>query len=235
MPTDKKTEEDEATLGGALILGALVALLGALLGFMFLASVQPKSYQSVEELQAFLEKTSDSSLLQSSYLQGPVSRSRGWEQKRDALLNGEALTVELSSAEINAWMSSKFSKSGSRPSDEDEGSGVMILPGVPNVFIDTDQGFFLNVPADVSIYGSTHNWMVVAKGHFTDGLQVRFEVETLHVNGAAIPALGGLAKRFLGALFQAYSQTDEFLAVEKAWTKVESVELVDDTIHLTLR
>ncbi len=234
MSTDKNTEEKDATLGGALLLGALVALIGALLGFMFLASVQPKAYKSVEELQAFLEKNSDPSLLQASYLEGPVSRSRGWEQKRDALLNGRERAVELSSAEINAWMASEFRQSGS-PASEAEESGIMILPGVPNLFIDADEGFFLNVPADVSIYGSAHSWMVVAQGHFTDGLQVNFEVDVLHVNGAAIPVVGGLADRILAALFQAYSQTDEFIAFEKAWTKVESVELVEDTARLKLR
>ena len=235
MSADKNTEEKDATLGGALFLGALVALLGALLGFMFLASVQPKAYQSVEELQAFLEKTSEPSLLQASYLEGPVSRSRGWEQQRDALLNGRELTVELSAAEINAWMASKFRQSGSPASEDEEGTGVMILPGVPNLFIDADEGFFLNIPADVSIYGSAHTWMVIAQGHFTDGLQVKFEVDALHVNGAAIPVAGGLADRFLGALFQAYSQTEEFVALEKGWAKVESVELVEDTIRLKLR
>lgn len=235
MSADKNTEEQDATLGGALFLAALVALLGAVLGFIFLASVPPKAYQSVEELQAFLEKSSESSLLDASYFEGPVARSRSWEQKRSALLEGSGVTVELSSAEINAWLASKFRQAAPPVSEEDEESSVMILPGVPNLFIDADAGFFLNIPADVSIYGSEHSWMVVAQGHFTDGLQVKFEVDALHVNGAAIPVVGGLAGRFLDALFQAYSQSEELIVFEKAWAKMESVELVEDTIHLNLR
>jgi hypothetical protein len=39
----------------------------------------------------------------------------------------------------------------------------------------------------------------------------------------------------LQALLQAYSQTDEFVACQQAWEKVESVELVADTMRLKLR
>ncbi|CAA6679585.1 MULTISPECIES: hypothetical protein [unclassified Lentimonas] len=234
MSANKNVEEREATLGGVLFLGALMALLGAFGGFMFLASVSPKSYKSVEELQAYLEKTSEPNLLEASYFEGPVSRSRSWELKRDELFSGSATTVELTSGEINAWMASKFRQSKPASNDE-EAPNIVILPGAPNFFIDANLGFFLNLPTDVSIYGSDYNWLVVAQGHFSDGPWVEFQVDALHVNDAGIPVVGGVADRFVGALLQAYSETEEFIAIQKAWTRVESVELVEDMIRLKLR
>ena len=234
MSADKKVEESEATLGGVLFFGALVALLGAFGGFMFLTSVQPKSYKSVEELQAYLEKNTEPNLLDASYFEGPVSRSRSWELKRDELFSASATTVELTSGEINAWMASKFRQSSPAATDE-EAPNVVIIPGAPNIFIDEDLGFCLNLPTAVSIYGSDHNWLVLAQGHFSAGPWVKFEVDALHVNDAAVPVVGGIAGKFIDALLEAYSETEEFIAFEKAWTNVESVELVGDTIRLKLR
>jgi len=234
MSDTTNLEEKDASLGGVLFLGALLAVLGAFSGFLFLASVEPKSYKSVADLQTYLEKNTETKLLEASYFEGPVSRSRSWEQKRDALFNGSATTVELTSGEINAWMSAKFRQPSSSPK-EDEAPDVLILPGVPNFFIDANEGFFLNLPTDVAIYGSEHNWMVVTQGHFSAGPQVEFQLDALHVNDAAIPVVGGLANQFFGALLQAYSETEEFVAFQNAWEKVESVELVGDTIRLKLR
>ncbi|MFQ3225862.1 MAG: hypothetical protein ACI8Z5_002129 [Lentimonas sp.] len=230
MSAAENVEEKEDSLVGLFFLGVLMALLGAVLGFMFLASVEPKSYKSVADLQAYLEKNTETNLLEMSYFEGPISRSRSWEQKREALLNGSATSVELTSGEVNAWMAAKFRKSSSNPAGD-----KVILPGVPNFFIDADEGFFLNLPTDVTIYGSAHKWMVVAQGHFSAGGQVEFQMDALHVNDAAIPVVGGLADHFVGALLQAYAETDEFIAFQEAWTTVESVELVGDTIRLKLR
>jgi hypothetical protein len=149
-------------------------------------------------------------------------------------LNGSATTVELTAGEINAWMSAKFRKPSAAAAAGDE-AGIVILPGVPNFFIDAAAGFFLNLPTEVSIYGSTHDRIIIAQGSFSAGPQVQFQISALRVNDAAVPVIAGLGKQLLQALLQAYSQTDEFVACQQAWEKVESVELVADTMRLKLR
>jgi hypothetical protein len=187
----------------------------------------------VADLNAYLEKTPELQLLDRSYFKGPVSSSRSWEQKREVLLNGSATTVELTAGEINAWMSAKFRKPSAAAAGDE--AGIVILPGVPNFFIDAAAGFFLNLPTEVSIYGSTHDRIIIAQGSFSAGPQVQFQISALRVNDAAVPVIAGLGKQLLQALLQAYSQTDEFVACQQAWEKVESVELVADTMRLKLR
>ena len=167
MSAAKQLEEKDPSLAGVLLIGVILAGLGAFLGFLFLASVAPKSFKSVADLQNYLEKNPEPKLLDRSYFEGPRSSGRSWEQKRDALLNGSATTVELSAGEINAWMAAKFRKPSSAPTGEDD-SGIMIIPGVPNFFIDATEGVFLNLPTEVTIYGSMNNCLIIAQGHFSD-------------------------------------------------------------------
>ena len=235
MSAAENLKEEGPTLAGVVVSAVILAGIGALLGFLLLVSVPPQSYKSVAALQDYLEKNSEPKLLDTSYFEGPVSRGRSWEQKREALLNGSNTTVELSAGEINAWMSAKFRQPRAAPKGEEEETDILILPGVPNFFIDAAEGFFLNLPTEVTIYGSARNCLMIAQGHFSAGPQVAFQMDALHVNDAAIPVLGGLGDQLVATLLQAYSQADEFLALQKAWQKVESVELVADTIRLKLR
>lgn len=234
MSAAKTAKEEGPTLAGISVSAVLMALVGALSGFLCLASVLPTPLKSVADLNAYLEKTPEPKLLDRSYFKGPVLSSRSWEQKREVLLNGSATTVELTAGEINAWMSAKFRKPSAAPAAGDE-AGIVILPGVPNFFIDAAAGFFLNLPTEVSIYGSTHDRIIIAQGSFSAGPQVQFQISALRVNDAAVPVIAGLGKQLLQALLQAYSQTDEFVACQQAWEKVESVELVADTMRLKLR
>ena len=233
MSAAKTAEQEGPTLAGISVSAVLLALVGALLGVLYLASVPPTSFKSVADLNAYLEKTPELQLLDRSYFKGPVSSSRSWEQKREVLLNGTATTVELTAGEINAWMSAKFRKPSAAAAGDE--AGIVILPGVPNFFIDAAAGFFLNLPTEVSIYGSTHDRIIIAQGSFSAGPQVQFQISALRVNDAAVPVIAGLGKQLLQALLQAYSQTDEFVACQQAWEKVESVELVADTMRLKLR
>jgi len=234
MSAAKTPKEEGPTLTGISVSAVLLAFVGALLGFLYLASVPPTSFKSVADLNAYLEKKPELKLLDVSYFEGPVSRSRSWEQKREALLNSGATTVELTAGEINAWMLAKFRQPSAASTAEDQ-TGIVIQPGVPNFFIDAAVGVFFNVPTEVSIYGSTHDRMMIAQGHFSAGPQVQFQISALRVNDAAIPVIAGLGKQLFQVLLQAYSETDEFVACQKAWEKVESVELVADTIRLKLR
>lgn len=233
MSAAKTAKQEGPTLAGISVSAVLLALVGALLGVLYLASVPPTSFKSVADLNAYLEKTPELKLLDRSYFKGPVSSSRSWEQKREVLLNGSATTVELTAGEINAWMSAKFRKPSAAAAGDE--AGIVILPGVPNFFIDAAAGFFLNLPTEVSIYGSTHDRIIIAQGSFSAGPQVQFQISALRVNDAAVPVIAGLGKQLLQALLQAYSQTDEFVACQQAWEKVESVELVADTMRLKLR
>ena len=234
MSFAKTAKKEGPTLASISFSAVLLTLVGALLGFLFLASVPPMAFRSVADLNAYLEKKPELNLLDRSYFEGPVSSSRSWEQKREVLFNGSATTVELTAGELNAWMSAKFRKPSVVPAVGDK-AGIMILPDVPNFFIDAAAGFILSLPTEVTVFGSSHDRIMIALGRFSAGPQVQFQISALRVNDAAIPMIAGLGKQLLQALLLAYSQTEEFIACQKAWEKVESVELVAGAMRLKLR
>ena len=234
MSAAKNITEKGPTLGGILFAAALLALAGAILGFLFLISYPPKAYSSVKDRDAFLESKAESEVKPGElyYLKGPVSPGNGWKQKREVLLNGTNTTLEITAGELNAWMASKF-RQASPPSGEDP-PNFLILPGVPNFFVDVSEGIFLSLPTEVTIYGSNRQLVIFAQGHFTQGAEVAFQMDALHVNNAAVPVLGGLANQVAKTLLKAYSETDEFIAFRQAWENVESVEVVAGSIRLKL-
>lgn len=75
MPAIKNTEEQGPSVGGVLLCAVIVALIGALLGFLFLASVSPTSFKSVADLQAYLEKNPEPKLLDISSSRPALSSS----------------------------------------------------------------------------------------------------------------------------------------------------------------
>ena len=170
MSTAKNTEEQGPSVGGVIFCAVIVALVGALLGFLFLASVPPTSFKSVADLQAYLEKNPEPVLLDMSYFEGRISRGRSWEQKRETLLNGSATTVELTADELNAWMSSKFRNSSPAASDEDA-PDIVILPGVPNFFIDEKEGFFADLFSSHPPLRKRVKWLADMSGTSPEAIQ----------------------------------------------------------------
>ena len=236
MCAKKIKEKDEPTLGGAIIYGVLIALLGAILGFVFLASSPAIVYASVVDYENFLETDAAFEPAKPGdayYFDVPSARGRGWEAKRDQILSGDPATVEISAGQLNAWMGAKFTPGEQK--DSQVKSSVMITPGIPKFFVAGEDALYVNLPIDLSVYDNKRKYTVFSKGHFSSGPSVRFVIDELHVNCAVIPVEGGVASKFVGALISAYSATEEFDSIRAAFDQVESVELSGETLRVTLR
>jgi hypothetical protein len=228
------SSKQEVSITTVVVSAVIVSAIGACLGFLFLTSYTPKPFKSTADLQAYLDKQTTSKLSHHTYFEGRVSRTRSWELKRHALLNDSNTTIDLSVGEINAWMSAKFRRPSLASRGEDLGN-LLVVPGVPNIFIDADQGLFFNLPTDISIYGREYDCILIAQGHLTEGPDIGLQIDTLRLNAARIPILGGLGHQLLTTLLKGHTQSDEFVAFKNAWDKVESVEVIADTVRLKLR
>ena len=233
MAASKETKIIDLSVIGIVVTGFFFAGLGVCMAFLFLATVAFKPYQSVADFQNYLERIPDRQLLSGAYLKGKVSAGSTWQQKRGALLGGRSSQVELSADEINAWLAATF-RQASTTLKNNEKFGVLILPGLPNCFVDAELGLLINVPFKVAAFGSTHECLLIIQGHFSSEPQVSFEVESMRVNHAVIPLQAGIGNYVMRMLLRAYSDTDEFADVEKAWQKVDFVEIDKSVIRMEL-
>jgi hypothetical protein len=231
----KSITKDSSGSTGLLCTAALFAWAGILLAFSLLVSTPLKRFTSVKDRDVFLEQNAGAGIKPGElyYFEGPVARGREWQQKLDVFLNGTDTVLEVTAAQVNACLASMLRPPSQPPAGAS--STIMIVPKMPNLFVDENEGIFFSLPTEVSIFGSQHKLVVCARGHFSPGSEVTFTMEALYLNNAGIPVMGGLADRVVATVLQGYLQSAEFIALRQAWAQVESAELVADTIRLKLR
>jgi hypothetical protein len=233
MCAANKAEEKELTLSGILTAGSLMALLGMLLGFVFLASFPLKVFSNINDQAALLESTQSGALRPGAiyYFKG-AERAANWESKRRQLLDGTAQDISLTNGELNAWMRAKF-----RPgvaASTDEKANLQILPGVPNFCALDKDSLYISVSTQLVAFGSSSSYQIFCKGHFSEGPTIRYVVDELRLNNAAIP-LTGIGGLVIKTLLKGYSGTQEFSDMKAVWQRLESVELAGNVIRLRLR
>ena len=232
-----RNDESDPSLLGIVFFAFLFGIIGAVSGFLLLASIPLKSFESPLELESFIEINPQTSLLKGYCFEGSVTVTPELVRKRAAFLNGHDTMIELTDGEINAWITSEFSKPRSTFSLKDR-PGVLILPDLPNFFIDESVGFTFTIPMETIIYGKEHYHLMTVKGYFVEeemeGSFINFGVEEIRINDAKIPLYKGWGNQLLAKLLQPYLKTDEFIQFMKAWSKVDSVEVAANRIRLNL-
>jgi hypothetical protein len=121
------------------------------------------------------------------------------------------------------------------PPKADDANGMVITPGTPNVAVSEDGVLYLNLPAEFTGYSIDAEHTLSAKGAFKGSNPVRFDFKELHVGGARMPLPGLLGSQIAGALMKGYSSSEEFVALQDAWSRVVSVEIVRGGLRLTLQ
>jgi hypothetical protein len=235
MSEPSNPNENDRSIARLICIAALPAWAGLLLAFVYLLCFPPKRYSSVKDRDVFLEQKGDVGIQPGElyYFAGGVARGREWQLKLAVFLKGGNTTLEMTADELNACIASML-RPPSLPPAADAGN-LTIVPKMPNVFVDEGEGIYFSLPADVTLFGSQRKLLVFARGHFTSGPDVRFKLEALYLNNAAIPVVGGLADRVLASLLKGYLQSEQFIAFRQAWAKVESVEVVANTLRLKLQ
>jgi hypothetical protein len=230
----EKIQNEQSSRVGVYVAACAMALLGVMLGIFYMMSFPLQAFGSMAERARALEERERLNPIPGDafYIEGPTLRTRSWEAKRNRILEGEAGTLEISVGEINAWFATRFR--GGTPPKADEAEGFVITPSTPNVAVTEDGVLFLSLPAQFTGYSIDAEHVVSAKGAFQSGAPAKFKITNLHIGGAAMPLPGVIGTQVKGALLKAYAQSDEFSALAEAWNRVDSVEISNGGLKLTL-
>lgn len=235
MSAKKIKDEGSASAFGALFMGILSAMFGALLGVLYMASFPASAFNSVREFDSFMEAKAERQDRPGDayFMKGQNLQTREWEAKRQALIDGEAgSVVDLADRELNAWFSSKF-KVGKPPKSEGL-PNLTILPSVPNIYFG-DEIVYVSLPVEISLFGKSYDHTIFITGTFSDDGELKLQIESLNLDSAGMPFLDQVGSTFVNRILQAYSATEEYGVFQKICGRVESVEQSEGKLHLTLR
>jgi hypothetical protein len=211
-----------------------MAAFGVLIGMLYLMSFPMTAYSSIEDRARDLEgrESLDPVPGDAFYIEGPTLRSRIWEAKRKQLIEGSVQTITVTEGEINAWFEAKFR--GSTPTNDDDASGLVLVPDVPNLGISEEGTVYLNLPADITGYGLDGNYVLSAQVHFSSGAPAKLKVDHLQIGGASVPLPGQLGAHIVSTVIKGFKSAEEYAVFSEAWERVESVEVLDDALVFTL-
>ncbi len=226
--------DKDPSIFGVIFYAVIMALIGALSGFVVLASISPESYGSIAEYESDLGENPEPTLLNPYYFEGFTSVKNSWGIKRQILLTANETTLELTDAEINAWLTEKFGYLKIPFSGEGK-SKIAIVPGLPNVFIGKTECIHFHIPLEVLIMDrKIDHFLLIGKGYFSDGDPTKFNLSSLSLNAAAIPLVEKIGAYLVDTLLESIYQDDEFITVKEAWGKVSSLEVIEDGIRLKI-
>jgi len=166
------------------------------------------------------------------YIEGPTERARQWQTKREQLLDGSVQTMTVTPGEVNAWFETYF-RSVPVSADE-ENRGLTLIPEAPNLGLGEDGEIYLNLPGEIRGYGLDGNYVLSAQVRFASGAPADLLVDRLQVGGAAVPLPGLLGARVVSTIIDGFSSAEEYALLSEAWRRVESVEVVNGALVLTL-
>ena len=90
------------------------------------------------------------------------------------------------------------------------------------------------VPLEIIFFGKQIDRLLIGQGYFSGEDPVEFHLTKLRLNAALIPSPEKQHKLLLNPLLKSFYKSDEFTALEQAWKKVDSVELIKNGIRLNL-
>ncbi|GEM_PF-462042 len=231
-------KEDDITGFGIIFNAILMALFGAFIGFVYLASFEAISFSSTQDLDRFLdaEKSSPTEGPDAVYFFKELGGSAStWGSKREALVQGTNEPLTFSNGELNSWMGSSFKPLFDSAAPGQEKSNVEILPGVPNFFVTENESMYVSVPLKISLFGFEGKYVAFAQGHFSSGPYIEFVADELYLNSAPIPLIGGIGGQLMSQFISAYSETDDYAVISSTLQRAQDVQMAENSLRLTFR
>lgn len=259
MPIDA---EKTPSAIGLYLCALLMALFGALLGFVYMSSFPAQAFGSQAEYKASLaEAAAAVEAAQVAAESGEPIKGKDAASAKGALPTlgpkpGSAHFIEGEVYSSRTWEAKRkqLSAAGAqsvafsvgemnawmaskfRPgvvdSDDEEAANLLIVPGLPNLGI-ADQGeFYLNVPTSITAFGATGDFMIFARCALK-GNQVK--LRSVNVRSAKVPLPGILGARILGVLMQGFSTSEEYQIISEAFARADTVKIVDNQFVFELR
>lgn len=225
--------EKTPSLFGVYINAAIMICFGGILGFFYLTTFPAQAFANMPAYEAARAEADSPEIPKPGdgfYIEGPILASRSWEAKRRLLNEPGPQAVSLSAGEMNMWMDSHFSAALETPGVK--GSNLVVIPGIPNFAVVEGQGFYINLPLSIFIFGTKYECTLTALGSVTsDGFQAR----SVSLNSAALPLPSILGEQVLVSLAKAFQSTEDYKIVAEAFTRVESITMEPNALVLSLR
>ena len=232
-----KRDQKEFSTFAILLLGLLLASIGAILGFLHLFSLEAEVFSSVAAYERSISSEDTpvaSKPGEAFYMKGPQLRDRSWQVKRTQFLQGTDKSMSFSAAELNAWFAENF-KPGKAPNSEDAMSLMLVPTNTPNIYIEGNEHIYVSLPADLLIFGKEIECMFFAKGQFNVGSAgMVFSIDRLNMNCASLPGLIA-GNTLVNLLLSSYRDSDEYIAINEAMSQIAAVEVKGDRILLQRR
>lgn len=211
-----------------------MALVGLVLGILYLLSFPAEAYASLAERKAAMEdrESLDPTPNDAFYIGGPVLRTRTWETKRRQIIDGSAQSVTVSIGEINAWLEANF-RGGALPAGE-ESEGLTLIPETPNMGLSEDGTLYLNLNADIEGYGLDGDYVLSAQVRYGSGAAPGLIIDRMQIGAAVIPLPAVLGSRIVSAILGSYAESGEYQTMQEAWQRVQSVEVKEGALVLSL-
>jgi hypothetical protein len=223
----------------------LMAVIGLLLGFVYMSCFPLQAFNSeaeyeaehkaklaelAEELAEGEEPVSDPLPGDAYYIQGLVAQERFWKSKRDLLAAEGARVVKFSAAELNAWFESSFQPGAVDRADAE--NGILLVPDSPNVGLSESGWVYLNLPLRFITYGSERDLVLSARGILIkDG----FQIDTVHLSGAKLPFANYLGLELFKLVEASFRESVDWQILSDAYARAESVDVVDGEFVFNLR
>ncbi|MGB0259618.1 MAG: hypothetical protein ACPGES_13290, partial [Coraliomargarita sp.] len=120
--------EKRPSLLSVVIAGVMMAIIGAFVGIMFMATYPIQGFSNQEELDRYLEKEELPYIQPGEvyYIEGPDRSGVSWQQVRKDILDGQKEVIDLPAGAFNTWLSANFQIG--HP-DQASASGIIVLPG----------------------------------------------------------------------------------------------------------
>ena len=225
--------EPEPNVAISVAAGLGLASLGVILGIVYFISFPLEAYKNQSELKDAIGRKESAYAApgDSYYFKGPVLRGKSWAPKREQLFAGEVQELDFKAGELNGWLDTYLKPA--TPAPGEASGGITIRPDMPNLAVVEPGRLDVSLPATLEAFGWEGKFVLSATGYFESGAPADFEVRKMNLNGARLP--GFVGQLLVGRLTKAYRQTEEYGKIIDGWQRVESVDLADGALRLSLR
>ena len=230
--SNRKKKKTEATLGAALFYGIFFGLIGAFVGFVFVASFGPSQVPDEVTLNERLNEDAERTPRPGRvYFLRPPAGQPGWEAKRAALLEGSSPTVVFSPEELNGWIQGNFQVTQT----QDTPSGIGLAPRRAAFATFADGRVQVTIFCDFFIFGARRDLVVIADGLMEEGSADLFALQSLRFNSAEIPPIPFMRQFITSRVLSAFRSAEEYGRALEMRNRIQSAAVRDRQIHFTVR
>lgn len=210
------------------------ALLGFLIGFIYLATVSPKAVLASEAEPLARTPISLSHFeTEVRFYESPSLRQNAHALARK-LYASQTQQIEISALELNAWAGANLSSHALTPIGGEESTApiLSLIPQVP-VFQIAEQLLHVSYPATLHIGNIAMPLRLIASGDFTTGSNgPEWNTQRLYINSAPVPFKQWVFRVSKPPVMRALEKNPEVEKMQTAWKRIRSIQVGSSTLQV---